>query len=469
VSDLHDGELETALEMTMALTRGDVRASELVERAVHRAQAWQPVINAFSQLWAEEALAEARAVDVALPGQRSPRSGIPLAVKDLFDVAGHETTGCSAAYRGRVAERDAPVVARIREIGMVMVGKANQHELAAGGTNAVSACGRTANPWDPGRITGGSSGGSAAAVAAGIVPFALGSDTGGSVRIPSSMCGTFGLKPTTGQISIEGMLPLSPSMDCPGPIASTVADLILLYDARPGPRPRRPARTRPGWRRLLRGRRTPYRVGVPDGFFAERVHQEALGAVAEAASVLEEAGVATDHVDGRGIEDARQVWGRVCFPEFAAAHRELRERRHLVDPSVLAWIEEGERLTEEERADAARRREEIGRWFRKRLHRFDVLLIPTTPYPAPRHDQQTVDLGAAGAVELKRIGPGWLTSSVNLAGLPAMSLPAGRSSEGLPIGVSLVGRDDDEGTLFRLAGMWEEAAGYRAVRPPLPG
>jgi aspartyl-tRNA(Asn)/glutamyl-tRNA(Gln) amidotransferase subunit A len=469
MSALQDGELETALEMTMALTRGDVRALELVERAIRRAEAWQPAINAFSQLWAEEALGDARAVDAALPGQRSPRSGIPVAVKDLFDVAGHETTGCSAAYRGRVAERDAPLVARVREIGMAMVGKTNQHELAAGGTNAISACGRTANPWDRDRITGGSSGGSAAAVAAGIVPFALGSDTGGSVRIPSSMCGTFGLKPTTGQISTEGMLPLSPSMDCPGPIASSVADLILLYDARPGPRVPRPARSRGGWRRLLRGGRAPYRVGVPDGYFADRVHQEVLSVVAEAASVLERAGVATDHIDGRGIEDARQVWGRVCFPEFGAAHPDLRGRRHLVDPSVLAWIDEGDRLTAEERAAAASRREEIGQWFRRRLTRLDALLVPTTPYPAPRHDQETIDLGPAGAVELKRIGPGWLTSSVNLAGLPALSLPAGRSSDGLPIGVSLIGRDDDEGTLFRLAGIWEEAAGYRPVRPRVPG
>jgi aspartyl-tRNA(Asn)/glutamyl-tRNA(Gln) amidotransferase subunit A len=463
VSEPADGELETAFDMTMALLRGEVRALELVERSIRRAERWQPVINAFSLLWADEALEEARAVDAALPGQRSPRSGIPLAVKDLFDVAGKETTGCSAAYRGNVAGGDAPVIARIREIGMVMIGKTNQHELAAGGTNAVSACGRTANPWDPGRITGGSSGGSAAAVAAGLVPFALGSDTGGSIRIPASLCGTFGLKPTTGQITIEGMLPLAPSMDCPGPIASTVADLILLYDARPGPRPGRP-RAR-GLRSLLGGRRKPFRVGVPDGFFADRVHQDVLGVVSVTSKTLEGAGVAMDRVDGRGIEDARQVWSRICYPEFAAAHAAVRDRRHLLDPSVLAWMEEGESLPSEDREAAARRRGEIAVWFEKRLKRFDALLVPTTPYPAPRADQQTVDLGPSGTVEVARVGPGWLTCSVNLAGLPAVNLPAGRSSEGVPIGVSLVGRANEEGTLFRLAGLWEEAAGYRPERP----
>jgi aspartyl-tRNA(Asn)/glutamyl-tRNA(Gln) amidotransferase subunit A len=463
VSEPADGELETAFDMTMAMLRGDVRALELMERAIRRAERWQPVTNAFSQLWADEALTEARAVDAALPGQRSPRSGLPVAVKDLFDVAGRETTGCSAAYSGNVAERDCPVIGRVREVGMVMVGKTNQHELAAGGTNAVSACGPTANPWDTGRITGGSSGGSAAAVAAGVVPFALGSDTGGSIRIPSSLCGTFGLKPTTGQITIEGMLPLAPSLDCPGPIASTVADLILLYDARPGPRPVRP---RPGGLRgLLGGRRKSFRVGVPDGFFADRVHQDVLGVVSTTAKTLEGAGVSMDPVDGRGIEDARTVWSRVCYPEFAAAHAAVRDRRHLIDPSVVAWMEEGETLSPIDREAAARRRVEIAGWFGKRLRRFDALLVPTTPYPAPRAGQETVDLGPAGTVEIARVGPGWLTCSVNLAGLPALNLPAGRSSEGLPIGVSLVGGPNDEGTLFRLAGLWEQAAAYTPERP----
>jgi aspartyl-tRNA(Asn)/glutamyl-tRNA(Gln) amidotransferase subunit A len=463
VSEPADGELETAFDMTMAMLRGEIRALELVERAIRRAEQWQPVTNAFSQLWADDALAEARAVDAGLPGQRSPRSGIPVAVKDLFDVAGRETTGCSAAYRGNVADRDAPVIARVREVGMVMVGKTNQHELAAGGTNAVSACGPTANPWDPGRITGGSSGGSAAAVAAGVVPFALGSDTGGSIRIPASLCGTFGLKPTTGQITIEGMLPLAPSMDCPGPIASTVADLILLYDARPGPRPGRPRQR--GLRALLGGDRKSFRIGVPDGFFAHRVHQDVLALVSATARTLEGAGVSVDAVDGRGIEDARQVWSRVCYPEFAAAHGAVRDRRGLIDPSVLAWMEDGERLSPSDRDAASGRRGEIAVWFRKRLKRFDALLVPTTPYPAPRAAQETIDLGPEGSVELAEVGPGWLTCSVNLAGLPALNLPAGRSSEGLPIGVSLVGREQDEGTLFRLAGLWEHAAGYSPERP----
>src|SRR5947207_12607651 len=192
--------------MARALRAGQVSAIELVQRVLDRIEAWEPTINAFSRVWADEALAEARRMDAAPRGEL-PFAGVPLVVKDLYDVSGHETTGCCAAYRGNVASQDAPTIAAARRAGLVIVGKTNQHELAAGGTNAVSACGPTHNPCDPKRVTGGSSGGSGADIAAGIVPWALGSDTGGSIRIPAGMCGIFGLKPTTGQLPTAGMLP----------------------------------------------------------------------------------------------------------------------------------------------------------------------------------------------------------------------------------------------------------------------
>ncbi|HXF57451.1 MAG TPA: amidase [Actinomycetota bacterium] len=457
------GELETASQMAVALVRREVSAAELVERALERAQAWQPVTNAFSQLW-EEAREEARRTDAlrARGGGGGPFAGIPLAVKDLFDVAGRETTGCSLAYRGRVADRDAPVVERLQDADLVLVGKTNQHELAAGGTNLVSACGPTRNPWDPARMTGGSSGGSGAAVASGVVPWALGSDTGGSIRIPAAMCGTFGLKPTTGRFPLDGMLPLAPSMDCPGPMAATAEDLWILYGLMGGhghlsltPRP---------W--LLETKGRSFRVGVPDGFFAERIHDEVLAAVEATARVLEGAGVAVEAVDGRAVRGVRSTWARVCYPEFAAAHPGID--RGLLHPSVRAWMEEGERFTPEERAEAARRRAEVARWFRERLEALDALLIPTTPYPAPRADQAEVDLGSGGTVAVGEVGPGWITCSVNLAGLPALSLPTAVSREGVPVGVSLVGREDDEEALVRLAVLWEAASGYRPRWPTPP-
>jgi Asp-tRNA(Asn)/Glu-tRNA(Gln) amidotransferase A subunit family amidase len=382
---------------------------------------------------------------------------VPVAVKDLFAVARHETTGCSEAYRGTVAARDAPVIERVRRAGLILIGKTNQHELAAGGTNLVSACGRTGNPWDPTRMTGGSSGGSAAAVAAGIAPWALGSDTGGSVRIPASLCGTFGLKPTTGRLPTEGMMPLAPSMDCPGPLASTAEDLGVLY------------RTMAAGPFVSPGQSSkPFRVGVLDRFFAAHVHPDVTRAVEECADRLRDAGGEVEVVDGRGIQGARTVWNHICFSEFAAAHAGLGDRRTLIAGQVRSWMEEGEQLTPRELEKAAEARKQIARWFRERLEGRDALLIPTTPYPAPPADVREVDLGPAGTVRIEAIGPGWITCTVNLAGLPAISIPAGRSPEGLPIGVSLVGRNDGEETLLAIAARWEAVTGHGAVAPAFP-
>ncbi|HEX9236652.1 MAG TPA: amidase family protein, partial [Actinomycetota bacterium] len=161
-SSIRDGELETAGQMAAALRRGQVSSRELTDRALRRAHVWQPATNAFSQLWEEEAERAARTVDRTPAPDRGPWAGIPIAIKDLYDVAGHESTGCCRAYAGNLASSDAPTVAEVRAAGLVMVGKTNQHELAAGGTNLVSACGRTGNPWDASRMTGGSSGGSGA-------------------------------------------------------------------------------------------------------------------------------------------------------------------------------------------------------------------------------------------------------------------------------------------------------------------
>src|SRR5438105_10864953 len=431
--------------MGTAVRAGAVTSVELVERAMARAEAWQGVTNALSQLWADEAIGEARQVDAAPKHDLPLLAGVPIAVKDLYDVAGHETTGCCEAYRGRVAAADAPVIARLREARVVMIGKTNQHELAAGGTNAVSACGPARNPWDASRITGGSSGGSGAAVASGVVPFALGSDTGGSIRIPASLCGIFGLKPTHGRFPLDGVMPLAPSMDCPGPMAASLDDLILLYQAM-SPRPLEG----PG------AHGPPYRVAVPSGFFADRVHEDVAKAVDTVSEALGGAGVQVRPLDGRGVDDARAVWMSVCTPEFWEAHPGLRgERLDLVAPSVGEWLEQGRRATDEERAAAGRRRGEIRAWFAERLRDQDALLVPTTPYPAPLLDADTVDLGEAGVVRVHEVGPGYMACSVNLAGFPAVNLPAGLSG-GMPVGGSLVGSPGAEATLLGLARLWQE-------------
>jgi aspartyl-tRNA(Asn)/glutamyl-tRNA(Gln) amidotransferase subunit A len=482
LNGLPDGEFESAAAMAAGLASGEASIEENLARTKRRLMDWEPVINAFTQLspWVAANEMDTRTLfasnvdgreqrmgDVAtLPPDR-PWAFVPIAVKDLFDVVADrgvhgdrmDTSGCCTAYQGSVPSDAGPVIDRIARAGLPISGKTNQHELAAGGTNLVSACGRTCNPWGPARMTGGSSGGSAAAVATGIVPWSLGSDTGGSIRIPASMCGIYGLKPTTGQLPTNGMMPLAPSMDCPGPMATTTQDLWMLYRVLRGADPLEP---------LPQERAEPFRIGLPDGFFADLVHDETRAAVRHVAEELIGAGATVEPVDGRGIEDARRVWMRVCTPEFADALPDWRNRRDRIAPSVLEWLEMGDAMSADDREAAVTRRGEIREWFESRLEGFDALLVPTTAYPAPRADQDEVDLGAAGTVKVAEVGPGYMTCSVNLAGLPAMNVPAGWSSERMPIGVSLIGRRDAESTLFAIAALWEAASGYRPVRPTLP-
>ena len=448
-----DGELETALEMSAALRLGEVSATELADRARARAEAWQPTTRAFSQLWPD---AEPWAED-------GPLAGVPVAVKDLYDVAGRETTGCCRVYVGRVAERDATTTARMRAAGLAMIGKTNQHELAFGGTNLYSACGATGNPWDPSRMTGGSSGGAAAAVAAGIVPFATGSDTGGSIRIPSSLCGTFGLKVTTGSIPIDGLLPLAPSLDTPGPLAATASDLRALYRVLAG----MPPGDAPGARPLEEAR--GIRLGVVGGYFERNVHPEVRAAVGLVTRAFEGWGAVAEPVDGEGVDDSRVVWRTIASVEFAAAHPALRDRLdEILDPAIVRDLTAGLDMGAEQADAAAKRRSEIGRWFAERLAGRDALVVASTGYPAPPADALELDLGPAGVVDLQRVGPGWFTSSVNLAGVPAVSIPAGRSQDGLPIGVTLIGPAGSEERLLALASLWEAGTGYRPSHPAVP-
>jgi aspartyl-tRNA(Asn)/glutamyl-tRNA(Gln) amidotransferase subunit A len=241
-------------------------------------------------------------------------------------------------------------------------------------------------------------------------------------------------------------------MDCPGPIAATAGDLAMLFglmggDARQDADPRR------------------LRVGIPGGVFAGAVHDEVRAAVRHVGETLESLGAVVESSGEAFERDIRGVWIRVCTPEFAAAHPEAFLNRRLVDPSVMDWLDRGAQMTEQERKAASLQRREIRRRFMDQLERFDVLAVPTTPYPAPHVDEHELDLGVAGRIDLEQIGPGWLTCSVNLANLPAVNLPAAWSSDGLPIGVSLVGRPDGDGLLLGLAARWEEATAYRPRRP----
>lgn len=397
----------------------------------------------------KQALAEAAAQ--WRRAERGPLHGLPVIVKDLFDVAGTPTTGSCAAYRDRVAVRDADAVESLRRAGAVVVAKANQHEVGAGSTGLVSCFGPVANPWDLDRIPGGSSSGCAAAVAAGLVPLALGSDTGGSIRMPTSFCGITGLRPTPGRVSLRGALPMSPGYDTAGPMAATARECavaLAVLTGRPAPPPSSDGH--------LRG----LRVGLPGPYF-DLLHPETRRAIEAAATTLELLGARADWIDGPGIDPEFEGF-RLVWADVAHLHRDLWDDPR-VSADVASLIEVGRRMTGldygRSRQHAMRLREQFDRAFVK----VDVLLTPATPYPAPRADQDEVEV-SGGAVDVHRGGPSRLTVPINEAGVPAVAFPVGKSTEGMPLGAQLVGPAFTDELLLKVVSGYQTATDHHGIQ-----
>jgi 1-carboxybiuret hydrolase len=437
--------METASGIASAVRAGRVQATTVVSRALGRLwrlQATQPV---FTQVFADDAMAAAQSLDDALArGQRlGPLAGVPVAVKDMFDVAGYPTTGCSRAYQRGPRRRDAVLVARLRQAGAVIVAKTNQDELGCGSTGLSSACGPVAHPRDPARIAGGSSSGSAIAVAAKVVPLALGSDTGGSVRVPASFCGVLGLKAPVGALPVRGMLPMAPSLDSPGVLSGTATDLWL------------------SWRVLARWdgfgsdsqQNVPYTVAVADhGIFGE-VTLDVSNAMEGMAARLESLGVRLAAVASE-TEDGCAAWADVAWPEFASVHQDLladghrRGREDALQPRTAAMLRYGSAVTQRQAASARRRAAEIRAWFGARLSSAHAILAPVTPYPAPLASENAVLVREGLELDVHNGGPARLCKAVNLAGLPAVAIPAGQTDSGLPLGVQMISADP--GVLLQL-------------------
>ena len=413
-----------------------------VEAALQAIEETQPRLNAFTAVLGDEALDRARELDGQ--GPVGPLHGLPVVVKDLFDVAGAPTTGCCAAYEGRVATKDSDVVAALRAAGAVVVAKTNQHELGGGATGLVSANGPAWNPCGEGRIPGGSSSGSAAAVAAGVVTLAIGSDTGGSIRMPASFCGITGLKPTHGRISLRGAMPMSPGYDTAGPMAQTAAQCAEAFRVLTagGLVPSRPAR---GVRGL--------RIGLPAPFFP-LLHPETRAATEEAATTLERLGAALEPLEGPGIDEGWKGFPHV-WADLAHLHAGIVGDER-VSPDLTSLINVGLRLSGTEYAASVARARAMRQDFEDAFRRVDALLAPCTPYPAPLASDEEVPV-ESGVLDVHRGSPSRLTVPVNEAGLPALAFPVGRSAEGLPIGAQLIGSPYDEETLLAVVEAFEEA------------
>jgi aspartyl-tRNA(Asn)/glutamyl-tRNA(Gln) amidotransferase subunit A len=420
-----------------------------VEASLQAIDEVQPRLNAFTSVLADEALARAHELDGQDPV--GPLHGLPVVIKDCFDIAGVPTTGACGAYEGRMATEDSDVVAALRAAGAVIVAKTNQHELGGGATGLVSVYGPVFNPWGEGRIAGGSSSGSAVAVATGVVTLAIGSDTGGSIRIPSSFCGITGLKPTLGRISLRGVMPMSPSFDTAGPMAPTAAECAVAFRvlSAGGFVPSRPARPVQG-----------LRIGLPSPFF-ERIHPETRAATEAAAVTLEKLGAVVEPLDGPGIDEGwlgfRHVWADMAHLHAGIVGDER------ISPDVTSLIDVGLQLSGTDYAASMARSRAMRHDFEAALRRVDALLTPCTPYPAPRATDIEVQV-EGGVLDVHRGATSRLTVPVNEAGLPSLAFPVGRSTEGLPIGAQLIGAPYDEDTLLAVVEAFQSATPHHELR-----
>ncbi len=460
-------------ELAALLRERHLSPVELTEHFLGRIERYNPKLNAYIAVTAERALATAGAVETALAGGHylGPLHGIPVALKDLIDIAGLPTTGGSVLLRENIAENDATVAGKMAEAGTVLLGKTHMVEFAFGGVGINHHYGTPWNPWDSQtrRIPGGSSSGSAVAVAAGLAPAALGSDTGGSVRIPSSFCGLVGLKPTYGRISNHGVLPLDTTLDSVGPMTRSVGDAALLYQVLAGPDPADPQTwDQPCGNVLedLEGDITGMRLCLPQEYFWDEVDTEVEEAVCAGAQVFAELNTHVEEISLEGLDDLTDLRARgslVPVETYLNLRDDLENNLDKFDPIVSARMMDGKSFAAVDYLEIQRGYADLRRRIARSLHAVDALITPTTPFAAPPVEEvdREDSYFPINGMCLRN------TTAVNLLGLCAVSLPCGFTRGGLPIGLQLVGRAFDEGRLLRLARAYEEATEWGRKQPEM--
>jgi aspartyl-tRNA(Asn)/glutamyl-tRNA(Gln) amidotransferase subunit A len=433
----------TIEEFGRRLRAREVTSEQVTEECLGRIGADNPRLNAFILVMADEALQQAREADREITGgrDRGALHGVPISVKDIYDIRGTATTAASRVREGHVARRDAQAVAHLRQAGAVFIGKTNLHEFAFGTTNEDSAYGPARNPHDPSRSPGGSSGGSAASVAAGMALATLGTCTGGSIRIPAAACGIVGLKPSYGEVSTHGIVPLSRTFDHAGPLTQSVGDACLVYHALLGDAGATPPAPMP---------LTGLRLAVPRRYFCDLLDDEVRARFEEALDRLRAAGAHVDDIDIRHASDIAPIYLLIVLSDAAAYHAAtLDAMPERYTPPVRRRLEMGRYVLGEDYVRALAGRDVLRREVDAALAQHDALALPTLPIPAPAIGAISMKVGAT--TEPVRNLMLRLTQLFNVTGHPAISLPAGATSSGLPCGLQLVGCRAQTDALLRVA------------------
>ena len=423
---------QTLADLSRSLKAGAVTAEDATARCLARIAERNPSLNAYITVLVDEATAQAREADreIAAGAYRGPLHGVPISLKDIIDLRDTPTTAASRVREGHVAQRDATVVGRLRDAGAVFIGKTNLHEFAFGTTNEDSAYGPARHPLDDTRSPGGSSGGSAASVLAGMAYASIGTDTGGSIRIPAAACGLVGLKPALGELPTDGIVPLSSTMDHVGPLCLSVEDATLVYG-------------------VMRGVSNPVvppipdirglRFGIPRAYFLDLLDPQVAARFEDACERMRSAGaILEDVVTIRHTAEIATVYLHLVLPEATAYHAPtLESRPEDYTPNVRIRLEMGRYILAEDYVRAQRGRDVLTREVNDALVGFDALLLPSMPVPATRLGEPTVRIG--DTEEPVRNIMLRLTQLFNITGHPALTLPCGRTDEGLPVGAQLVG------------------------------
>ena len=447
---------QTIVELGRAIAAGQTTAERATQECLQAIGALNVSLNAFIRVLADDALAEARQADINTAAGRSdgPLHGVPISLKDLIDMRGVPTTAASRVREGHVAAADATVVTRLRQAGAVIVGKTNLHEFALGTTNEDSAFGPARHPLDPTRFPGGSSGGSAASVLAGMAYASIGSDTGGSIRIPSAACGLVGFKPTLGAVPTDGVVPLSTTMDHLGPICRTVADAQLLFDVLRGAPTSGPAEAGHVRPREARG----IRLGLLREYFMALLDSAVAAVFDDACRRLRRAGVEIVEISIPHADDIAPIYLHIVLSEAAAYHAvTLEERADAYTPNVRLRLDTGRYILAEDYVRALRGRAILRSEVDAALTSVDGLLLPALAIPAPKIGAETVRID--GAEQPVRNVMLRLTQLFNITGHPAITVPCGSTSDGLPVGAQMVAPIGADAALLSIAGVLEPHLG----------
>jgi aspartyl-tRNA(Asn)/glutamyl-tRNA(Gln) amidotransferase subunit A len=448
------------MESGIALRAGKISSVDLAKACLAKVDDLNPRLNAFVTVTKELALAQAEAADAELSKgiDRGPLHGIPYALKDNFSTKGIRTTCGSKLFEDHVPDFDSAVTEKLAAAGAVLIGKAGLHELAYGITSNNPHFGAVRNPCDPERIPGGSSGGSASAVATGMAAMAMGTDTGGSIRIPASFCGTVGIKPTSGRVSRFGVMPLDFSLDHMGPLTVTVQDAALTLEALAGYDSRddtssktQPGRYAPPENSSIAG----WKIGRPENFFIDRVQPEIMAAYQRSLAIAESLGAEIVPVRVPNIAAINMVGRMILMSEASALMERYMDRRECIGADVLALLDQGRLLAATDYVNAQRMRRVMQREFSMIWNRIDLLLTPTSAIIAPKIGQTTVEID--GTPEDTRMAATRFVRPFNVLGVPALSLPCGTGELGMPVGLQIVGKPFSEAKIFEAAACLEAA------------